>query len=489
MQSKPLNLKPSAPEPIAPQSGCAGKWKLLIVDDEPEIHAVTRMILAKVMFKDRPLELLSAFSAEEAKAALREHSDIAAILLDVVMESDDAGLKLVGYIRDELQNKAVRIILRTGQPGQAPEERVIVDYDINDYKAKSELTAQKLFTSVIAALRAYETIMQLDKNRRGLEKILNSTDSLFEIHSMQEFASGILMQLSAFLECNPNGVICLEESGDLGQVHPEAFCSGMKILAATGEYGDCLTCSLAENCRHKEMTTHIRRAMDEHRNQYLDNYTVVYLKTSQSRGTAALVHSGGMADENDRFLLEVFASKVSIALENAIHYQKMITAEQAATTDFLTGLNNRRQLLRLALPMLAAANRAGSPLVVAMLDIDHFKIINDTHGHDVGDIVLKSIADLMKNRFRSSDVVARFGGEEFCVVAPLLDGTHVFELFDSFRLALEQQTIEAQGKLLNISVSIGVSTVLAASIDDMISAADELLYRAKNEGRNRVVIG
>ena len=96
------------------------------------------------------------------------------MLLDVVMESDDAGLRLVRHIRSELGNRRVRIILRTGQPGQAPERRVIVDYDINDYKAKTELTADKLFTSLTAALRAYQRLKRLDETRRGLEIIIDA---------------------------------------------------------------------------------------------------------------------------------------------------------------------------------------------------------------------------------------------------------------------------------------------------------------------------
>ncbi len=212
------------------------------------------------------------------------------------------------------------------------------------------------------------------------------------------------------------------------------------------------------------------------------------METGEHRATLALVHTGHVVDDQDQRLLAVFASKISIALANVIHYQKMISFEEAATTDFLTGLNNRRQLIRLGIPLLAGAHRSATPLAVAMLDIDKFKQVNDTYGHDAGDAVLKQIGSLLKERFRRSDIVARYGGEEFCILAPQLDPAQAFELFDEFRYELSMQKIEVEGHPLSITVSIGVTTVLCDSLDEMISQADEQMYKAKQSGRNCVVI-
>ena len=159
-----------------------------------------------------------------------------------------------------------------------------------------------------------------------------------------------------------------------------------------------------------------------------------------------------------------------------------------ATLDPLTGLNNRRQLLRLGLPMLACARRSATPLAVAMLDIDHFKRVNDTWGHDAGDEVLVRIGQLLKASFRSSDIVARFGGEEFCILAPGLSPEEAFSLFDAFRLRLAEERFTFDGEQVAITISIGVSTEVIDSIDTMIAAADTQLYRAKERGRNRVEV-
>ena len=144
-------------------------FKILIVDDEKDVHAVTRMALRRLIFEGCTMEFLSAFSAAEAKELLHIHSDVAVILLDVVMEDDTAGLSLVSYIRRDLSNTMVRIIIRTGDPGQAPEEHVIMDYDINDYQEKAELTTQRLRTAVVTALRSFRDLSTINTLNREIE--------------------------------------------------------------------------------------------------------------------------------------------------------------------------------------------------------------------------------------------------------------------------------------------------------------------------------
>ena len=147
-------------------------WLILIVDDDLDVHAVTRLALHKIRFKGRGLKFLSAYSRKEAYAVLRDIPDIALVLLDVVMETDDAGLSLARQIRGELNNQLVRVVLRTGQPGQAPEQRVVIEYDINDYKSKTELTSQKLFTTVVSSLRAYDSLTQAERGKAELASSL-----------------------------------------------------------------------------------------------------------------------------------------------------------------------------------------------------------------------------------------------------------------------------------------------------------------------------
>jgi signal transduction histidine kinase len=144
-------------------------WKILVVDDEEDVHSVTQMALKGFRYQERGVLFFDAYSAEEARQILHDHPDIALILLDVVMETNQAGLELVKYIRENLGNHGTCIILRTGQPGQAPEKEVIVNYEINDYKTKTELTSFKLFTVALAGFRAYNSIRQAEEVNRRLQ--------------------------------------------------------------------------------------------------------------------------------------------------------------------------------------------------------------------------------------------------------------------------------------------------------------------------------
>ncbi|MBT3306180.1 MAG: DUF3369 domain-containing protein, partial [Alphaproteobacteria bacterium] len=208
-------------------------WKILIVDDEHSIHDVTKLALGGFEFADKELEFISAFSGEEAKTKILQHPDTAVVLLDVVMENDHAGLEVAKYIREEAKNPLVRIVLRTGQPGQAPERTVITDYDINDYKEKTELTMQKLFTLMYSSLRSYRDIIALESNKKGLEQIIQASSNIFELKSMGQFTTGVLNQLTALLHLDQGAVYC----------HGLAAChqgEALSIVAGIGEFADMI---------------------------------------------------------------------------------------------------------------------------------------------------------------------------------------------------------------------------------------------------------
>src|ERR671911_1735461 len=218
-------------EPRAASS--APRWKVAVIDDDRAVHDGTRFALYDYALNGQRLEIVSAFSAAEGRDLLRQNPDLAVVLLDVVMETEEAGLDLVSFIRDELKNETVRIILRTGQPGQAPERRVIVDYDINDYKAKTELTADKLFTTLTAALRAHQQLQRMVETRRGLEIIIEAASTLFDFRSMQRLAEGVLTQIASLLNVDCAGILVLREAGNSEQ--------SFAVLAGSGCYRQLAT--------------------------------------------------------------------------------------------------------------------------------------------------------------------------------------------------------------------------------------------------------
>lgn len=173
------------PDSFIDSSGDNETWKILVVDDEESVHAVTRIALEGFTFKDRPIEFLNAYTAEEAKEFLNNNADIALVFLDVVMEKNDSGLEIVKYIREELLNPFVRIILRTAHPGYAPERDVIRMYEINDYKNKSELSADKIFTITLSGLRTYDSLLTVETYRRELEMKVKERTSEIEAQRIQ----------------------------------------------------------------------------------------------------------------------------------------------------------------------------------------------------------------------------------------------------------------------------------------------------------------
>ncbi|MGB6296464.1 MAG: ATP-binding protein [Rivularia sp. (in: cyanobacteria)] len=194
---------------IAINTSLEEAWKIIIVDDEPTVHQVTKLALKNFVFDGKPITFFSAYSSQDAKELIAAHADTALILLDVVMDTSDAGLQLVKYIREELNNKLVRIILRTGQPGEAPEESVIIDYDINDYKHKVELTRQKLITTTIAALRSYRDFTIIEEQSIKLTQLLETlqTTQLQLVQSEKMSALGNLVAGIAHEINNPIGFV------------------------------------------------------------------------------------------------------------------------------------------------------------------------------------------------------------------------------------------------------------------------------------------
>ena len=170
-------------------------WKVLIVDDEPDIYSMTDFALKNFEFADRKLQLFQAMSAKEAQNILSNEPDMAVALIDVVMETDDAGLKLVDFIRNELKYSLIRLIIRTGQPGMAPEKEVIERYDIDDYKNKTDLRAEKLYTTMRVALKSYRDLSTLDYNQRALRKILDTTPAFYHAVSFNPFFNEVLTQI------------------------------------------------------------------------------------------------------------------------------------------------------------------------------------------------------------------------------------------------------------------------------------------------------
>ncbi|HET7023516.1 MAG TPA: DUF3369 domain-containing protein [Xanthobacteraceae bacterium] len=314
------------------------RWKIAVIDDEPAVHDGTRFALSDYRLNGQGLEILSAYSAAEGRELMRRNTDVAVVLLDVIMETDTAGLSLVEFIRKDLKNETVRIILRTGQPGQAPERRVIVDYDINDYKAKTELTADKLFTSLTAALRSYQQLQRMVETRRGLEIIIDAASTLFDFKSMQRLAEGVLTQIGSLLNVDCAGILVLRE--------PQNAHETFSVLAGSGCYSRFIGTEVSQIIEN-DLRQLVEEAFARRHHEFSPRRSVLYIRTVSGREVVVVLEAARQLSSTDRTLVEIFCSRLSVAFDNVILYEQLQRANTrleervAARTQELTNANRR----------------------------------------------------------------------------------------------------------------------------------------------------
>ncbi len=399
-----------------PEHATAPPWRILVADDEEQVHTMTRMVMKRFHFEGRGVEILSAYSGEEAKRMMAEEGEIAILFLDVVMEAEDAGLKVVQYVRENLKNSLVRIILRTGQPGQAPEEDVIRHYDINDYKSKTELTVKKLYTAVVASLRAYQDMLTIEKNQRGLEGILRSSRELFRLQTIEDFSMKVLDRLDELTRAN-------------GREYGSGFVlSGrsehLVVVARSGRYeespGDHFS-DWPEAEKQRIGPGRNERGTFFEGRQFLGSFeslggleTIVFFEAQQP------------IDGLDRNLIKIFHSNVAVAIDNLYLSEEIIdtqkeviitlgeivetrsketanhvrrVAEYSYVLGSAYGLEeSQAMLLRLASPM-HDIGKIGIPDVIldkpGRLDVDEFEIVK-THTTIGYEVLRKSNRDILK---------------------------------------------------------------------------------------------
>ncbi|AHC13894.1 response regulator [Salinispira pacifica] len=285
-------------------------WKLLVVDDDEEVHVITRLVLRDYQFENRGVELISAYSAGSAKDILREEHDIAVILLDVVMETDDAGLQLAKWIREDLKNDLVRIILRTGQPGAAPEKRVITEYEINDYKSKTEITDIKLYTAITVAIRGYRDLKIIRRSKEGFEKIVDASAALFSNRSFRDFYSGVLMQLTSLLKMDDDSLYLRTHGIALRRSSDE-----YRVLAGTGKYADAAG-TLLEDLEGDEIHPLLEEAIQRRESFFADDSYVGFFQVDEGVENIIVLKAHEAITSVDQELIQVFSSNVAIAFSN-----------------------------------------------------------------------------------------------------------------------------------------------------------------------------
>lgn len=320
---------------IIPQASYARTWHILVVDDEEQVHKVTNLVLSGCVFDHGDIKISHAYSMAEAKVILKEHQDIALALIDVVMETDDAGLRLVRCIREDLKNKDIRLVLRTGQPGQAPEETVIAKYDINDYKNKTELTSTKLKTLLYSTLRSYRDIRTLEANRQGLYNLINATSKIVDAHQLPIFASAVLEEIGTLLNLDAEAV-CTHTP--LDAVAAKTLRQSYAILAATGRIRELLD---SHTPLPEEVTHYFDEAKQKQNSIHNDDVYIGYYNIKATGENLLYVKPNAKLNKIGCHLLDIYTKCVAIT-HNNLHQKETIRQSRQELVYVLSETIERR---------------------------------------------------------------------------------------------------------------------------------------------------
>lgn len=438
-------------------------WKILVVDDDPDVHDVTRIAVDGCDFEDRPFELLHALSAEEARACLSEHDDIAVALIDVVMENDTAGLGLVSWIRSELGNSFTRLILRTGQPGYAPQTDVIMKFDVDGYAEKAELSRTKLITAIVTALRGYKLVLSLETNRQRLKQLNTQLSAIVEKNALSEFAALVLENFSDLAGEPVDGLLCgLESLSQPGS----AGVSNVRVLAASGAFEDKLDLPL--EVIGEDL---VRKCVSEcivNKTEYSTSHGVALPLITRNGLSGALFIGLPLATLNEKIgseIIRLFVSNVALGYEKTGLLEHI---RNLAYVDRTTGQSTFSGFLE-AFQSQAAAEH---PLLVIHCDIQRFRFIVDGIGDEKAAAVLKQTGHRLSQTFPDALAIARKEKDEFLIL--LRGGLEVriqdivARLEDSF-----QEPITIDENQISLKLRCGIATA-----DEGEHSAEEIVRHA-----------
>jgi len=440
-------------------------WQILIVDDKEEVHNATKYAFKHYEFFGRKAKFSSAYDSVSAKKILKNYTDICCIFLDVVMESESAGLDLVKYIRQDLGNDKVRIILHTGHPGCAPEMSVMQDYDINDYREKSSSTRIQLFTALTAALRSYQQISDIEKNKAGLELVIRASTSLLSMQKLDEFALTTIAKVCELLDTPVEGMVCISSR--------EHMRNGL-VIAAIGDFGS-MQGGKVNDLKDLELRRNIALASEKRGSRFCRERSYLYIPVKSMHGVVVVINTIAAVTANDESLLSLFCINLSIGFDNVSMYQEV---ETLAYRDQLTGLPNRVMFFKLIDKVREKNNQI---YLLAVIDINHFEVINDGLGIDVGDKVIQHVAHSLET-ISGSVATARIAGDVFGVLVELEERRHA-ENTMKLIADLIKGSIEVDNNHVQIATTVGGVCFQGGKLDAkvLLSNASIALNHAKTK--------
>lgn len=382
-------------------------WRVLAVDDDADFQRATAFALSELELLGGRIELIQAFSCREASMLLAKHHDIALVLLDVVMETEDAGLRLIKALREVIGNRETRVVMLTGEPGLAPAHEVMRDYDINDYWTKSELSAERLLTVLTAAVRGYAQLRAVASARRGLQMIVESSNALFCSKNTRELSAKILSEITSLLNLQTEGIVCVRADEVDATAEPNA-----RIVSASGRFFDSIDADL--DVLQPQVAAAVRQCLQAQQTLRLSDCTVLFFPRFQAGSDyACYIDSARTLDDTELELLKVFSASISRGLYNVALFSRL---EEMAYQDDLLKIPNRNALIRML--DMTLKSEAKDQRVLVLIDIDNFSGANTAFGTGYGDFILGLVAKKLRDAFNHEVLIARVRDDLFAILGP-----------------------------------------------------------------------
>lgn len=414
------------------------KEKILIVEDNKALSK----LLAKKMEINLDFEVDIAYSLKEAKALVESKNKYFLALLDLNLPDAPDG-EVVDFM---IEQKVPSIVL-TGSVDTETRDKIL-QKDVIDYVYKGNMDDVNYI---------FRLIDRLHKNREI--KVLVVDDSIVARAQIKGFLKQQMFKVLVAAH-GEEALVFLEDNPDIKLILTDF---NMPVIDGV------------------ELTKEVRKKQNK------NELSIIAMTASNAEHISAKFLKIGANDFIHKpFTKEEIACRVNNSLES-LEYIAQI--KEMAHCDFMTGVSNRRHFFDEMNEYFKRAKNSEEPFALAMIDIDNFKTINDTLGHDMGDLVIVDLAKTIKNNLKGSDIVARFGGEEFCVVLKNIDQKKALEFFIKLRESVASMPFKAQSnKAFNITISTGVSFGDLPDLSSILKEADSALYHAKKNGKNRVEV-
>ncbi|ATD00994.1 HD domain-containing response regulator [Pseudoalteromonas spongiae] len=306
-------------QPEKTQKSKTLKWHILIVDDDKNIHDVTKLVLEGKEILGRTISCTSAFSSEQAKTLLMSDTNWACVFIDVVMESTHAGLELVNWIRNTLNNHLVRLLIRTGQAGYAPEQEVIEKYDINDYRTKTELTATKLVSCTYGALRGFRDLNTVEKSLKSFRNLIEVSGDLLKIQNINDFACAALDNFLSLMEVESSAIYIMRHENDI-------FNQSHKILlASSGRFNEL---KKANQPFPKNVNAIVEEALSSSHSHFSDDYYVACISTSSDSKAVLYIEFDHQPSDFKASIAELFINNIALMLESLVRQHQTQTTQK-----------------------------------------------------------------------------------------------------------------------------------------------------------------